>query len=118
MVERIILNCISDGVLTIDRLGTIQYVNKAMQELLGHPENDLIGKRCERFIRSNICASEDCILRRSLVKRENISNYETFIINSDGRRVPVNINTDLLYDEAGNLIGVFMVFRGFSPLKE
>ncbi len=118
MVERIILNCISDGVLTIDLLGNIQYVNKAMQELLGHPENELIGKRCERFIRSNICASEDCILRRSLAKRENISNYETFIINSEGRRVPVNINTDLLYDEAGNLIGIVEVFRDISQLKE
>src|SRR3989337_3489673 len=105
MVERIILNCISDGVLTIDLLGNMQYVNKAMQELLGYPESELIGKRCERFIRSNICASEDCILRRSLAKRENISNYETFIITSEGRHVPVNIHTDLLYDETGNLIG-------------
>jgi len=42
MVERIILNCISDGVLTIDLLGNIQYVNKAMQELLGYPESELI----------------------------------------------------------------------------
>jgi len=118
MVERIILNCISDGVLTIDLLGNIQYVNKAMQELLGYPESELIGKRCERFIRSNICASEDCILRRSLAKREKISNYETFIINSEGRRVPVNINTDLLYDEAGNLMGIVEVFRDISQLKE
>jgi len=118
MVERIILNCISDGVLTIDLLGNIQYVNKAMQELLGYPESELIGKRCERFIRSNICASEDCILRRSLAKRENISNYETFVVNSEGRRVPVNINTDILYDEAGNLIGIVEVFRDISQLKE
>ena len=118
MVERIILNCISDGVLTIDLLGNIQYVNKAMQELLGHPESELTGKRCEQFIRSNICVSEDCILRRSLAKRENISNYETFVVNSEGRRIPVNINTDLLYDEAGNLIGIVEVFRDISQLKE
>lgn len=118
MVERIILNCISDGVLTIDLLGNIQYVNKAMQELLGYPEADLVGKRCDRFIRSNICVSEDCILRRSLATKENISNYETFIINSEGRRVPVNINTDLLYDESGNLIGIVEVFRDISQLKE
>lgn len=118
MVERIILNCISDGVLTIDLLGNIQYVNKAMQELLGHSESELTGKRCEQFIRSNICVSEDCILRRSLAKRENISNYETFVVNSEGRRIPVNINTDLLYDETGNLIGIVEVFRDISQLKE
>ncbi|MDD5434354.1 MAG: sigma 54-interacting transcriptional regulator [Nitrospira sp.] len=118
MVERIILNCISDGVLTIDLHGNIQYANKAMQELLGYPESALIGSRCEKFVQSNICASEDCILRRSLAKKEKISNYESFLINKEGRRVPVNINTDILYDDAGNIIGIVEVFRDISQLKE
>src|SRR3990172_2629418 len=104
MVERIILNCISDGVLTIDLNGRINYVNKAMQELLGYPESALIGKRCENFVRSNICATEDCILRRTLARKEKLSNYESFVENKDGRRIPVNINTDLLFDSTGNLI--------------
>jgi len=118
MFERIILNCISDGVLTIDLEGRIQYANKAMQELIGYPEKALIGKRCEKFVQSNICASKDCILRRSLEKREKISNFETFLINRDGRRIPVNINTDLLYDESGNIIGIVEVFRDISQIKE
>ena len=118
MEERIILNCISDGVLTIDLDGRINYVNKAMQELLGYPDNALIGKRCENFIRSNICATEDCVLRRTLAKRERLSNYESFIENREGRRVPVNINTDLLFDETGSLIGIVEVFRDISQIKE
>jgi len=118
MEERIILNCISDGVLTIDLDGRINYVNKAMQELLGYPDNAMIGKRCENFIRSNICATEDCVLRRTLAKRERLSNYESFIENREGRRVPVNINTDLLFDETGSLIGIVEVFRDISQIKE
>ena len=118
MEERIILNCISDGVLTIDLGGRINYVNKAMQELLGYPDNAMIGKRCENFIRSNICATEDCVLRRTLAKKERLSNYESFIENKEGRRVPVNINTDLLFDEAGSLIGIVEVFRDISQIKE
>ena len=118
MEERIILNCISDGVLTIDLDGRINYVNKAMQELLGYPDNAMIGKRCENFIRSNICATEDCVLRRTLAKRERLSNYESFIENKEGRRVPVNINTDLLFDETGSLIGIVEVFRDISQIKE
>ncbi len=118
MEERIILNCISDGVLTIDLDGRINYVNKAMQELLGYPDKAMIGKRCENFIRSNICATEDCVLRRTLAKRERLSNYESFIENKEGRRVPVNINTDLLFDETGSLIGIVEVFRDISQLKE
>jgi len=118
MFERIILNCISDGVLTIDLQGRIQYANRALQELLGYPEDVLIGNRCERFVQSNICASEECILRRSLAKREKISNFETYVVNREGRRIPVNINTDLLYDESGNMIGIVEVFRDISQIKE
>ncbi len=118
MEERIILNCISDGVLTIDLNGKINYVNKAMQELLGYPDNALIGKRCENFVRSNICATEDCVLRRTLAKKERLSNYESFIENKEGRRVPVNINTDLLFDETGSLVGIVEVFRDISQIKE
>ena len=118
MFEKIILNCISDAVLTIDLKGNIEYVNKAMQELLGYPEEILIGSRCEKFIQSNICASEDCILRRSLAKKEKISNYESFVVNKEGRRVPVNINTDILYDDDGNMIGIVEVFRDIAQLKE
>lgn len=118
MVERIILNCISDGVLTIDLQGMIQYVNRAMQELLGYPESALIDRRCEKFVQSNICASDDCILRRSLARREKIANFETYIVNRDGRRIPVNINTDLLYDDEGNMIGIVEVFRDISQIKE
>ena len=118
MVERIILNCISDGVLTIDLNGRITYVNKAMQELLGYPEKALIGKRCEKFVLSNICATDDCILCRTLEKKETISNFESFITNNEEHRIPVNINTDLLYDDEGNLIGIIEVFRDISQIKE
>ncbi len=118
MEERIILNCISDGVLTIDLDGRINYVNRAMQELLGYPDNALIGKRCENFIRSNICATDDCVLRRTLARRERLSNYESYIENKEGRRVPVNINTDLLFDETGSMIGIVEVFRDISQIKE
>ncbi|OGW14345.1 MAG: hypothetical protein A2035_04375 [Nitrospirae bacterium GWA2_42_11] len=118
MNERIILNNISDGVLTIDLEGRIQYVNRAMQDLLGYPEDELIGKRCENFVKSNICATEDCILKRSLAKKEKISNYETYVADKEGRRIPVNINTDLLYNDSDNLIGIVEVFRDLSQIKE
>ena len=118
MFERIILNCISDGVLTIDLDGKIKYVNRAMQELLRISEEELIGKKCKNFINSNLCSSDMCILRHTLKQKDRISNLETYIINKEGRRIPVTINTDLLYDEDGSIIGIVEVFRDISQLKE
>lgn len=47
-----------------------------------------------------------------------MTNYETVIQNKEGRRIPVKLNTDLLWDDAGNLAGVVEVYRDVSLLKE
>jgi PAS domain S-box-containing protein len=116
--ESIILNCISDGVLTIDLNGRVQYVNKAMRDLLGYEENEpILGLDCDALVRSRICHSADCILRRTLEKREKVSNFETTLKSRSGKTVSVNINTDFLRDDEGNLIGIVEVFRDISIIK-
>jgi PAS domain S-box-containing protein len=115
--ESIILNCISDGVLTIDLQGKVQYVNKAMKEILGYEENDVVGLDCDALVKSRICHSEDCILRRTLEKREKVSNFETVLKTRKGVSIPVNINTDFLRDETGNMIGIVEVFRDISLIQ-
>lgn len=116
--ERIILNCISDGVLTIDLEGRVRYVNRAMMEILGLEEGEnLVGRPCEDLVQSQICHSPDCVLRRTLEQREKVSNYETTLKNRKGRSIAVNINTDFLWDESGRLIGIVEVFRDISLIK-
>lgn len=118
--ERIILDCISDGVITIDLEKRIKYINKAMRKLLGYEDENLIGKSlaCELLVHSNICTTHDCVLEKALGLREKVSNYETVIRDRDGRSVPVSINTDFLRDEAGHLIGIVEVFRDISLIKK
>ncbi len=57
-------------------------------------------------------------MERALRNRENVTNYETVIQNKEGRRIPVKLNTDLLWDDAGNLVEVVEVYRDVSLLKE
>ncbi len=118
--EQIILDCISDGVVTIGQDMKIKYMNKAMQNLLGYELEEVLesGLDCHLFVQSNICTTHDCIMEKALCNREKVSNYETAIRNKEGRVIPVSINTDFLWDAVGNFIGVVETFRDLSQIKE
>ena len=90
----IILDCISDGVITIDLQKRVTFLNQAMRTLLGY-EEDLEGNllACDVLVQSNICTSQECVLERALCG-ERVSNYEALVRRRDGRLVPVSINTD------------------------
>ncbi len=118
--EAIVLECIGDGVVTIDLDMRIRYMNRAMRELLGYDEHELLGQplSCHFFVQGSICSTQDCILERAIRNREKVRNYETVIQNKEGRKIPVSLNTDLLWDEAGNLIGIVETYRDLSQLNE
>jgi transcriptional regulator with PAS, ATPase and Fis domain len=57
-------------------------------------------------------------LERAVRNREKVRNFETVIQNKDGRKVPVSLNTDLLRDEHGNLVGIVETYRDLSQINE
>lgn len=119
--EAIALDCISDGVVTIGLDMQIRYMNRAMRNLLGYDDTDPIEPlnfACNQIVQCNICTTHDCVLERAIRNREKVQNYETVILNKDGRKIPVKLNTDLLWDDEGNLVGVVETYRDLSQLHE
>ncbi|MCS6327134.1 MAG: sigma 54-interacting transcriptional regulator [Nitrospira sp.] len=118
--EAIVLECIGDGVVTIDLDMRIRYMNRAMRELLGYEQDKLLGQplSCHFLVQGSICSTQDCILERAIRNREKVRNYETVIQNKEGRKIPVSLNTDLLWDETGNLIGIVETYRDLSQINE
>ncbi len=114
----VILDCISDGVITIDLNKRITFINRAMREMLGFGQ-EMAGEvmACDVLVQSNICATDECVLERAL-RGERVSNYEAFIKCRDGRLIPTTINTDFLRDDEGRLIGLIEVIRDISIPKE
>ena len=89
-----ILDCISDGVITIDLDKRVTFLNRAMQTMLGYevPDSGML-LACDVLVQSNICSSQDCVLERAL-RGERVSNFEAIVRRRDGIQMPVSINTD------------------------
>jgi two-component system response regulator HydG len=113
-----ILDCISDGVITIDLQKRVTFINRAMREMLGFEgpvPSTLLA--CDVLVQSNICRTHECVLERAL-QGERVANYEAQVRRQDGRLIPASINTDFLCDDEGRLIGLIEVIRDISIPKE
>lgn len=113
----IILESISDGVFTVDHNWHITTFNRAAEEITGIPRKEAIGRYCWEVFRSNMCES-DCALKRTMHDGKSFVSSDTYIINSEKRRIPISVSTSLLEDELGMVLGGVEIFRDHSLVEE
>ena len=113
----IILESISDGVFTVDRDWRITSFNRAAEEITGISREEAIGKPCPEVFRASMC-EVDCALRHTLETGTPVINKSAFIIDAEGRRIPISVSTALLQDEKGDIIGGAETFRDLSLVEE
>jgi PAS domain S-box-containing protein len=111
-----ILESISDGVFTVDLDWRITSFNRAAEEITGIRRKEAIGKRCSEVFRSNMCEAE-CALRYTMKTKKSVIGRSGYIINSQGRRIPISVSTALLRDVAGRIIGGAETFRDLSEVE-
>jgi PAS domain S-box-containing protein len=116
-VTEIILECISDGVFTVDHEWHITSFNRAAEKITDIPRDQAIGKFCWEIFRSNMC-EKDCALRRTMKHGKSFMDTSTYILTEDGRRIPVVVSTSLLKDMNGKILGGVETFRDMSMVEE
>lgn len=112
-----ILESISDGVFTVDKDWRVTSFNRAAEEITGVTREEAIGRRCSDVFRASMCESE-CALRRTLATGLSAVNQATFIVNGDGKRIPISVSTALLRDQRGEVTGGAETFRDLSIVEE
>jgi len=112
-----ILESISDGVFTVDHAWRITSFNRAAEEITGVPRQEAVGRRCSEVFRASMCEA-DCALRRTLGNGKPVVNQTGFIVNAEGRRIPISVSTALLRDGRGKVVGGVETFRDLSVVEE
>lgn len=112
-----ILESISDGVFTVDREWRITSFHRAAELITGIDRKEAIGRPCWEVFRADACETS-CPLRRTLESGEPIINFNAYIVNAEGRRIPVSISTAILKTPDGKAIGGAETFRDLSVEEE
>ncbi|RKY88964.1 Fis family transcriptional regulator [candidate division KSB1 bacterium] len=112
-----ILNSITDGVLTIDPEWRITSFNRAAQQITGYSQQEALGQNCGSLLRGSACG-QTCPMRRTIETGQPTYNAEVEIITKDGQKIPISVNTALLYDDDGNVVGAVESFRDLSKIRQ
>ncbi|UCE04698.1 MAG: sigma 54-interacting transcriptional regulator [bacterium] len=113
----VILDSIADGVFTVDQDFQITSFNKAAEKITGVTREEAIGSTCRDVFHSNICDSR-CVLKTSIEMNQPITNQSIYIVNADGKQIPISISAAPLKDVDGNIIGGVETFRDLSEIAE
>ena len=111
-----ILESISDGVFTVDLEWRITSFNRAAEEITGIPRGEALGRRCSEVFRSSMCEVE-CALRQTLETERPVIGKSGYIIDAEGRRIPISVSTAVLRDGEARIIGGAETFRDLGEVE-
>jgi PAS domain S-box-containing protein len=112
-----ILESISDGVFTVDGQWRVTSFNRAAEQITSVSREEALSQRCSDVFRASMCET-DCALRHTLETGETVVNRAAFIIDAQGKRIPISVSTALLRDETGKVVGGAETFRDLSLIEE
>jgi PAS domain S-box-containing protein len=111
-----ILESISDGVFTVDPKWRITSFNRAAEEITGIPRDEAIGRLCSEVFRCSMCETE-CALRRTMKNGKPVIGKTGYIVDDDGRRIPISVSTAVLRNPSGRVVGGAETFRDLSEIE-
>ena len=112
-----ILDSVNDGVFTVDGEWRITSFNKAAERITGVSHDEALGAPCCDVFRASICETE-CALRQTLQTQQPILNKAIYVIDAEGRQVPISISTAILRNASGEIVGGVETFRDLSLVED
>jgi len=104
-----------EGVVVLDQEGIITFTNPHLAEIIGHTDEELIGKD---YISLIDFAWREQIREKLKLRRTGVAEtYETGLTRKDGRNVLVSVSASPMYDDAGTFIGSLGVIMDITERK-
>jgi len=113
--QQIIYDSLADGLFTVDMDWRVTSFNRAAERITGISREEAIGKRCFEVFRANVCET-GCVIQKSIETGKAISDMPVYIVRADKKRIPITVNTALLKDRQGQVIGGVETFRDMTVI--
>ncbi len=107
----------NDVVFTMDLSGNLTSVNKAGEILTGHRREEVCAMNFATLVAPAHAPIARRMLRRKLTGEVEDTRYEIDIVARDGRRIPVEVHTSLLYQD-GRPVGIQGIARDVTVRRQ
>ncbi|MBF0379253.1 MAG: sigma 54-interacting transcriptional regulator [Desulfamplus sp.] len=115
-----VVDTIQDGVMIVDLKGIIVSANKALEQITGYSNQELIGKPCSVLN----CSSCNTVFERTgthwclLFRSGSLKMKKCSLIRKDGSIVNIIKNASVLNDSGGQVIGAVETVTDITDLME
>ncbi|MEN6473089.1 MAG: PAS domain S-box protein [Syntrophaceae bacterium] len=110
-----LVNAMPDVIVHLDLEGRIMFVNEHTLRISGYSRDDLVGQEMLRFV-----APEDrtkAVEYSLLMLEKRLGPQQYHLIVKDGRKIPFEVNGDVLRGADGQPFGIVHVCRDISERK-
>ena len=117
---RTIFDNVFDVITYVDTKGKILDINGRVETLLGYKHEEIIGKY---FATLNLVSFTQLpklikLFTKTVRNGEAVEIVELELKHKDGRKVPVEVGTRFIKDNAGKTIGIVNIFRDVTERKK
>ncbi len=115
--EAAILDDLDIGMVAVNHDGRITFLNRAMETILGLPDEDIHGRACCEVFGDSICDGA-CLLRQTMKTGKSVMNKTLNATTAAGVRMLVSITTALMRSRNGAVTGCYATIRDLSMVGE
>lgn len=105
-----------DLIVVTDFQGRVTFANKAAEEMLGIPQNELLGKEMAEFYLGGREEAEN--IMKILLKKEKLRNYETGLVLQGEKTRSIILSASLLRNTDGHPEGILGIFKDVTQYKQ
>lgn len=118
-----ILDNIRDGVYLVDRDRRIQYWNGGAQQMTGYAPSEVVGRCCQEDILCHIDRAGHSLCRNGCPLAAGMDDgayheENAFLRHKEGRRIPVRVRVQPMFDAKGNVVGAVEIFSDNTAENE
>lgn len=118
-----ILDSVADGIYGVDTHGNSTFINRAMMEITGWNNEDMIGRNQHEILHhtkkdGSPHPPQECPVYKTFVDDKARFVEEDLFWKKDGSSFPVEYSSNPVKDENGRTVGSVVVFRDISLKKK
>ena len=109
-----VMRALGSGIIVVDAAGHVLRINRATQDILEKTETTLLGRTLEEFPE---LADLNRVIQATLTSGQSEDRYE-LVVRTASQTIPIGLNTSVLTDPTGKIIGVVANFRNLAAIRK